>query len=306
MDLIDGVFLDAGDIDLYIKVQGTGNPPIVIEPAIGGLSVEWYFLQKELAKITTVVTYDRAGYGESPTSKQPRTSYNIANELFNLLFNSDVEHPYILLGHLEGGLYAQHFARLFHHYVAGLILVDSLFPGYFALETEDYPGYNEIASYRTRIENLSKLADMDNETFKQRIVPLIEELYSNFPDEYRVPLVTYQTEKRFFQTAVKEMEALTDSLKEVENGNAFPAIPLLVVAHDPKVMENLSISIGIPAEEARQIETYWLEGQQQLSRLSPFGKFLIAENSDKNIHYSNPMFLLEAVKKMIDDIRSSE
>ncbi|ROL56239.1 alpha/beta hydrolase [Bacteroidetes/Chlorobi group bacterium Naka2016] len=305
MDLIDGVFLNAGDVNLYLKVQGEGNPPIVIEPAIGGLSVEWYYIQKELAKITTVVTYDRAGYGESPSSKQPRTSFNIANELFNMLFNSDVEHPYILVGHLEGGIFVQHFARLFHHYVAGVVLVDSLFSNYFALESEDFPQYYEIASYRTRIENLSKLSQMDKETFKKVIVPVIEELYANFPDEYRVPLVTYQTDQRFFQTTVKEMEALPESIKELGEANSFPEVPLLVISHEPKVMENLSVNIGIPLDESQKIENFWLENQRELSHLSPFGKFLIAENSDKNIHYSNPLFLIEAIKKFVEEVRSS-
>lgn len=306
MDIIDGVFLNAGDVNLYLKVIGEGFPPVVIEPAIGGLSVEWYYIQKELAKITTVVTYDRAGYGDSASSKSPRDSFNIANQLFNLLFNSDVEHPYILLGHSEGGLYVQHFAKMFQHYVAGVILVDSLFPEYFALETEDFPDYYEIASYKTRVANLQRVAELDNETFSKRITPLLNELYANFPDEYRVPIIAYQSDKRFFETIVKEMNELKKSIDEIKEHKTFPNVPLYVVSHDPKVMENLSIQIGISSEEAKRIEEFWLENQLKLSQLSSRGRLFIAENSDRNIHYSNPTFLLEVVKKMVEEIRNEE
>lgn len=306
MDIIDGVFVNAGDVDLYIKVLGEGNPPIIIEPGIGGLSVEWYIVQKELANITTVVTYDRAGYGESPKSKLPRTSFTIANQLFNLLFNSEVEHPYILLGHSEGGLYVQHFASLFHHYVAGVILVDSLFDDYFRLESEDYPSFNTIVSYSTRINNLSKLIGLEKEDFTKKMLHYLQELYDGFPDEFKVPMIAYQSDKKFFEVVMDEMKHLKESLNELQQNLNLPDIPLAVISHDPSVMKELSVQIGIPEEEAQLIENFWLEKQKKLSRLAPRGEFYIALNSDRNIHYSNPLFIVEIAKKMVEHIRRSD
>lgn len=57
MDLIDGTYVNAGNVNLYCKVIGQGSPTIPIELGIGCLSVEWSHLQKELSKYTTVVTY---------------------------------------------------------------------------------------------------------------------------------------------------------------------------------------------------------------------------------------------------------
>jgi len=303
MDIIDGVYLNAGDVNLFIKVLGEGNPPVIIEPGIGGLSVEWYFIQKELSKITTVVTYDRAGYGESPKSKSERTSFNIANQLFNLLFNSDVEHPYILLGHLEGGLYVQHFAKMFQHYVAGVILVDSLFDGYFRLESEDFPNYNQIASYNVRANNLKSLMGISNEDFPKRILPILHEIYDGFPDEYKVPIITYQSDKKFYEVVIDEITQLKESFDELRDRYTFPKVPLAVITHDPSVMQELSVQIGIPTEEARSIEEFWLENQKNLAQLSPRSNFYIAPGSDKNIHYSNPLFILDIAKKMVEEVR---
>lgn len=303
MDIIDGIYLSSGAQELYIKITGEGEPAIIIEPAIAGLSVEWYAIQKELSRYTTVVTYDRAGYAESKSSKVPRTSETIANELFNLLFNSDVEHPYILIGHLEGGLFAQHFAKLFKHYVAGLILVDSFFPRYFQLESEDFPKYYEIASYKTRINNIRKLLEVEDEEFPKRVLPLLEELYRDFPDEYRIPIISYQSEKKFFKTTISEMEMLFDSCKEIDFDGEPLDIPLFVISHDPDVMEELSVQIGIPREEAKKVEQFWLEEQKKLLALTSKSNFYIAKGADKNIHYSNPQIIISLALEMLEKIK---
>ncbi len=305
MDIIDGIYLNAGTQDLFVKIIGKGEPPIIIEPAIGGLSVEWYFIQNELSHYTTVVTYDRAGYAESKSAKIPRTSETIANELFNLLFNSEVEQPYIFIGHLEGGLYLQHFSKLFQHYVAGLLLVDSIFPNYFRLESEDFPKYCEIVSYKTRIDNIQKLLAIGNEEFPKQVLPLLEELYRGLPDEYRIPLLAYQSEKKFFQTIVDEMTALLSSYETVNSENGFPDIPLFVVTHDSNVMQELSVQLGIYPEEARKVEEFWREGQRKLLQLSSKSSFFVAEGADKNIHYSNPKILISLALEMLEKVRAN-
>ncbi len=291
------------ELNLYIRIDGVGKPPIVIEPAIGSLSFEWYYIQKELSKVTTVITYDRPGYGNSPKSVTPRTSSIISNQLFNLVTKLNVEPPFVLLGHLEGGLYVQDFAMRYQSCVAGIILIDSLFPNYFALESNDFPAYNELSSYNVRMENLQKIVDLDQETFARRIIPILNEIYADFPDEYRNSVVSYQSEMKFFETIINEMRVLKENVEQIQITGSFPEIPLFVVSHDPRTMESLSIQNGIPEDEARRIEEFWLENQKNLSKLSPRGKFFIAENSDRNIHYSNPLYLIEIAKRMIKELR---
>ncbi|MFN3781714.1 MAG: hypothetical protein ACK4SO_06030, partial [Candidatus Kapaibacteriota bacterium] len=121
--------------------------------------------------------------------------------------------------------------------------------------------------------------------------------------EYRIPIISYQSDKKFFETVVKEISEIYKSLKELEFEDSFPDVPLYVVTHDSNVMENLSIQIGIPQSEAKRIEEFWLEEQRELASQAPLGKLLIAENSDRNIHYSNPIFLLHTINQMIIDIR---
>lgn len=304
MDIIDGYFINVGDTNLYVKILGNGNPPIIVEPAIGGLSVEWYLLQKELAKYTTVVTYDRAGYGESNPAKTPRVTKNLANELFNLLFTSDLEHPYILIGHLEGGLIVQHFANLFPFYTAGLVLLDSPFPNFFQLESKNFPLYFSLASYNTRLKNLKKLIEINDSEFQPKIIPLLEEIYKDFPEDYKIPLITYQSDKKFYETVISEIESLEKSLNEVFDGDNFPDIPVSVVSHSNTVMQELSIQLGILEDEAKAIENFWAEGQRRLLSLYPRSSLYIVENSDRNFQYSNPSAIIEVVVEILEIIRN--
>ena len=49
----------------------------------------------------------------------------IATTLSNLLKKANLPPPYILVGHSNGGIYVQMFARLFPNKTAGIVLVDS-------------------------------------------------------------------------------------------------------------------------------------------------------------------------------------
>lgn len=108
----------------HLDLRGTGNITIVIDASLGG--VEGYLLIDELAKITKVCIYDRAGYGWSETSTLPRTSQQIVNELQDLLVTAQISPPYILVGDSFGSYNLRLYAHQFPTQVRGLILTDGL------------------------------------------------------------------------------------------------------------------------------------------------------------------------------------
>ena len=99
-----------GTHSLHIRCTGQGSPVVVIDTGAGDTSERWQPIQAQVAQVTRVCTYDRAGYGSSEPGPLPRHSQRAAGELKQLLENAGVGEPYVLVGHSLGGLNVQGFA----------------------------------------------------------------------------------------------------------------------------------------------------------------------------------------------------
>jgi pimeloyl-ACP methyl ester carboxylesterase len=111
---------------LHIQVTGQGSPTVVLEAGIAATSISWALVQPEVARFTTVCSYDRGGLGWSDATSLPRTPSSLARELHGLLEHAGLPGPYVLVGHSFGGLVVQRFASLYPADVSGLVLVDPL------------------------------------------------------------------------------------------------------------------------------------------------------------------------------------
>ncbi len=128
-----GRLVDVGGyrLHLYCLGQNTdGRPTVILETGLGGsaTSSDWAWIQPQVAKVTRVCAYDRAGLGWSDPGPQPRDGQQIAKELHNLLHNSQTPGPYVLAGWSFGGLYVRAYANQYPEEVAGLVLIDSSSP----------------------------------------------------------------------------------------------------------------------------------------------------------------------------------
>ena len=123
-----GRLVQAGGSTLHFQIAGSGKPVVVLEAGIAATSLSWALVQPEVARFTTVVSYDRAGLGWSAPAITPRTPTVIAKELREALQTTGLPGPYILVGHSFGGLVVQRFATLYRSDVLGVVLVDALRP----------------------------------------------------------------------------------------------------------------------------------------------------------------------------------
>lgn len=119
-----GQLINIGNHRLHLYTKGEGCPTIVLDHSLGG--IEGYFLIDELAKLSRVCIYDRAGYGWSDHSSSPRTSHHIAMELDALLTAAAIEPPYLLVGDSFGTYNVRLYAHLFPEKVIGMVLTDGL------------------------------------------------------------------------------------------------------------------------------------------------------------------------------------
>ena len=110
---------------LAYSLSGTGSPTVVFEAGMGDAKEVWSAVAPQVAKTTTVLTYDRAGYGASRIALDRRSAIEVVGDLRGLLEAAGLKPPYVLVGHSLGGLYMQYFARQYPSEVAGLVLVET-------------------------------------------------------------------------------------------------------------------------------------------------------------------------------------
>ncbi|HSZ39537.1 MAG TPA: alpha/beta fold hydrolase [Trebonia sp.] len=132
---------------LSATVFGSGEPAVVIEPSFGGWAGDWRAIAEPLGSDTTVVTYDRAPYGDSSRARDRRTPGDIATDLHAALAALDVTGPVVLVGHSLGGMYVRKYAALYPSGVAGMVLVESSHEG-------QKPLLDKVFTLRTKLLGL--------------------------------------------------------------------------------------------------------------------------------------------------------
>ena len=118
--------VDVGGYKLHVMIAGSGSPAVVFENGLGEPLDTWKNVQPAVANLTTTISYDRGGLGQSNPAPgtAPRTRQDLADELHRLLQATKIPGPYILVGHSLGGAVVEVFAHTYPQEVAGLVLVD--------------------------------------------------------------------------------------------------------------------------------------------------------------------------------------
>jgi len=125
---------------LNMLVVGHGTPTVVLESGLGAAIGAWALVQPRIQAFTSVIAYDRAGYGLSDSPmKTPRSSDDIALDLHAGLHAAGIPPPYILVGHSMGGFYIRSFAHQFPSELAGLVFMDPSAEGWVETLRTQFP-----------------------------------------------------------------------------------------------------------------------------------------------------------------------
>lgn len=123
--------LSAGGQRQWISCSGSGSPTVVLAAGLGSDHATWSRVLTPLRSMSRVCVYDRPGLGSSPARRgSDRTDAGEhAEELRDLLAKAGELGPYVLVGHSYAGLIVRSFAAAHPHEVAGMMLVDAVYPG---------------------------------------------------------------------------------------------------------------------------------------------------------------------------------
>ncbi|MFH1046157.1 MAG: alpha/beta hydrolase [Candidatus Omnitrophota bacterium] len=285
-----GKLFDVGGYKLHLHTAGSGSPTVVMDSGLRGYSLSWYGVEAELAKITRVCTYDRAGLGWSEPGPLPRTSQQIVNELHTLLAKADIPGPYILVGHSFGGLNMRLYASQFPQEVLGLVLIDS--------------PPDQIADYFPELMNKIQIAQRLLLNFGRLTAPIgITRLLNwpmsplNLPGEIQPIASARGFRLPAYDTTYEETVSLPISIQQLRHAQLPSAMPIKVLIHT----RPYSV-FGVSAEEARRVEEVWRD--LALRELSPHN--IIMVKGDHNLHIKQPQIVINAVNELIEEIKAQQ
>ena len=272
MTFFDGM-ANIGTHSLQYRSEGTGFPVVVIDAGLGDQLDKLKPLQARLARVTQVVTYNRAGYGRSQAGPLPRDGGREAEELKALLAKAAVPGPWVLVGHSLGALNVQAFAARYPGDVAGMVLLDPP-PLSFLLGRE----YRDLMSMAERMTaEWQAIADAAAK--------------SADPGE--------RARGAFFRMLASEhREMFAETARHVDAISTFGEIPLLVMAAGKP-----NPAFGAGAEEYQK---YWVGQSRTLSAKSAKGRFVLAPGSSHYLHLDVPDLVEKSIVSLVREARAGK
>jgi pimeloyl-ACP methyl ester carboxylesterase len=263
--------VSVGSHRLEMHLEGKGTPPVVIDAGISDQLDKLRPLQERIAQVTQVITYNRAGYGQSEPGPLPRHSGREAEELKTLLEKASVPGPYVLVGHSLGALNIQVFASKYPYDTAGMVLLDPP-PLSFILgqEYKDLRGMAEkmTAEWQAIADSTAMSAD---------------------PQE--------RAKSSFFQMIASEhREMFGETARLIDSISTFGDMPLVVLA------------AGKPnpafGEAAEEYQKYWVGQSRALAEKSTNGKFILAEGATHYLYLDVPELVAQNILSMVSEVRA--
>ena len=279
--------VDVGGFKIHIHCMGEGSPTVILEAGLDDFSIFWSQVQPEIAKVTRICSYDRAGLGWSEPSPRSRTSRTMVEELHLLLDKANVDGPYVLVGHSFGGALMQLYAHSYPNKVAGVILVDAAPSELFV----------RIPSWRKAIEGkvglyrtLASLSSFGFLAFTPGNIPN-HGMPNDVLAQYRAIAVCTD----YFRTGVAENEAFESNLAEVRNADiSLGDMPLIVISRG--YWEPMP---GFSETENQLARQTWQDMQSELLLLSANSRQIVATRREHNVHLQQPELVIDAIEELL-------
>jgi pimeloyl-ACP methyl ester carboxylesterase len=217
-----GQLVDLGGYNLHLYCTGEGSPTVLLDAAFPGQVSNWVWVQPQIAQVTRVCSYDRAGLGWSDLGPEPRDALQHARELKTLLEKGSVPGPFVLVGHSLGALSVREFAELYPDQVAGMVLIEGSHP--------------DVWQRQNMSEGVGVDASMLN------VAPLLARfaffrtgLYSappadpDLPPQQRAEAQAYFDSVKYFETLRRVNDAFPQALAQVRATKGIGDKPLAIV-----------------------------------------------------------------------------
>jgi pimeloyl-ACP methyl ester carboxylesterase len=283
-----GQMIDIGGYRLHMYAEGEGSPTVILDAGAGGIGLSWELVRPAIAKVTRVVTYDRAGLGWSELSPYPRDAATMALELHTMLSNANIKAPYILVGHSLGGVVARQFAAKYPNEVAGLVMVDSAHEQ----QMKHFPEalVKMVNSMKGMFAVMTLLSKLGVFALKPSLVQIGDN--GKLPRELVAQMQGVMASSESHAAA---MIAESESVYSVQTQpiSTLGDVPLTVISHGQRDANAVPSSLG--AQVRDEYELAWQKLQVEITSLSTRGGRIVSERSGHNIMFDQPEIVVESI-----------
>ncbi len=323
-----GQLVDVDGHKMHIIQKGEGSPSVILDAGTGSFSLMWFSVPDEVAKFSSVYAYDRAGQGWSEESPLPRTAANMVHELHTLLEATNVPKPYIMVGHSLGGGIAQLYADSYPHDVFGLVLVDAGHEDTAKKVREHQLAFKRCMTGFTIVDATGKNHEpskpflqraflrLTSSSLGQKIAELtgIQRLYlqsfysqpGNAQYEVSPTLRARLLAPSTFRTTSQEIAHYGDSGTQLAGlDNHLANKPLIVIGNGRGFFYNHLCHTHMTLPEMEFNNEVWFPLQKQLAEKSTKGTLIIAQESGHRIQDTEPELIVNAIRRLVDDYRST-
>ncbi len=291
-----GKIYDIGDCKLHLYRRGRSRPnepTVILDHSLGG--VEGYLLIDDIAEFADVCIYDRAGYGWSSNSPNPRNSGEMIQELEALLRQAEIPPPYILVGNSLGSYTMRLYAHTFPEQVAGLILTDGLH--------EDgmgrLPANIQLMKFIFTAGFLMSVAGsalgfiriLQQLGLFQVITPKLRQ----YSQAQLAPVLRSFVRPKHWFTMAREMFSLNTSSEQLSDVGSLGPLPVINIKAN-YFFAPAPLLKPLPLATANNL---WTRMHHELMRLSPQSLSLPTQQSGHFVWIDEPDAILEAVDRML-------
>jgi pimeloyl-ACP methyl ester carboxylesterase len=241
--------------------QRPGVPVVILDASYPATVSSWIWIQPQVQTAAYVCAYDRAGSGWSELSALPPTMGQMAEDLHLLLAASEIEAPYLLVGHSWGGGVTRLFVSKYPEEVSGLVWIEATHPDTWA--RKGLPDSTLGGMPPEQVAGIPALARIG--VF--RLFPGLRASWGivpGLPDRQQAELFAYFNSTKWADHIVAVESALPQSLAQLRQSGPLGDIPLAVV-------------IGGASENASGVS---LELQWELAALSTNSQEYRIEGAD--------------------------
>jgi pimeloyl-ACP methyl ester carboxylesterase len=276
---------------MHIDCRGEGSPTVVVELGLTEAASLWGEMHDDMARLTRVCLYDRAGLGYSAPVRRTAVASEVAERLDQLLAAAGIDDDLVLVGFSAGGLYVRELARRSPERVRAMLLIDS---------THEQQGARQPEPLEPNSDTALRLARYLGPLGVVRLSGMVRARFERFrgPDELRDRLVALYEQSHTGATMLREWGAF-----ELDTHGEAPSplgdLLLIVLSEGRPIDASATGARRAYLEEKREVD---IEMQRELAALSTRGRQIVATESGHAIHRDQPELVLDSLRELVEAV----